>query len=65
MIGYLIYKQKYKEIIIYLPAFIILLVCIASPVNTYFRYALPNIFGMPLMIGIFLSLIKKEGVKNE
>ena len=65
MIGYLIYKQNYKEIIIYLPAFIILLVCIASPVNTYFRYALPNIFGMPLMIGIFLSLIKKEGVKNE
>jgi len=65
MIGYLIYKQKYKEIIIYLPAFIILLVCIASPVNTYFRYALPNIFGMPLMIGIFLSIIKKEGVRNE
>lgn len=65
MIGYLIYRKKYKEIIIYVPAIITLLVCIASPVNTYFRYALPNVFGMPLMIGIFLSLLRKEGVNNE
>lgn len=65
MTFYLIKEKKYKEIIIYMPALIVLLVCVASPVNTYFRYALPNIFGMPLMIGIFLSIIKKEGVNNE
>lgn len=56
--GYLLYKKKYKELIVLLPSFVLLLVCVASPVNTYFRYALPNIFGMPLLIGIFLSLSK-------
>ena len=36
---------------------IVFLVCLASPVNTYFRYAMPNIFVMPMMIGIFLRII--------
>lgn len=65
MTFYLITRKKHKELIIYTPALIVLLVCIASPVNTYFRYALPNIFAMPLMIGIFLNIIKKEGINNE
>ena len=57
MISYLIYKKKYKEIIPYTPMIIVFLVCLASPVNTYFRYAMPNIFVMPMMIGIFLRII--------
>lgn len=55
MFSYLIYRKKYKEMVYLLPGLILILVCIASPANTYFRYALPYIFGMPLMIGIFES----------
>lgn len=64
MLSYLIYKKKYKELIYLIPSLIVLLVCIASPVNTYFRYALPNIFTLPTMFGIFKNEVRKE-VKNE
>ncbi|MDD3241906.1 MAG: DUF6020 family protein, partial [Bacilli bacterium] len=58
MSAYLIYIKKYKEIAYLAPAIILILVCIASPVNAYFRYALPYIFGMPLMVSIFFDIIK-------
>lgn len=61
MFGYLFYKRKYKELIYLLPSFILVLVCIASPVNAYFRYALPYVFALMLNFGIFI----KEGVLNE
>lgn len=60
MISYLIYKRKYKYILCFIPMIIILLVCVASPVNTYFRYALPNIFTMPTAIAIFLYVIRQN-----
>ena len=47
---YLVYKKEYKKLVIYLPALISILVCIASPANTYFRYVLPYIFSMPIMV---------------
>lgn len=59
MLLYLIYNKKYKDMFYLLPSFLILLVCIASPANTYFRYALPNIFAMPLLISIFININKK------
>lgn len=55
MACYLIYQKKYKSLVVLLPSFVVLLVCVASPANTYFRYALPNIFAMPLLFGIFLK----------
>lgn len=55
MVCYLIYQKKYKSLVVLLPSFVVLLVCVASPANTYFRYALPNIFAMPLLFGIFLK----------
>ncbi|HHW68815.1 MAG TPA: hypothetical protein GX747_00545, partial [Tenericutes bacterium] len=55
MLTYMFYKKRCSDIIFLVPAFVLLLVCIASPVNTYFRYALPFIFGMPLMIALFLD----------
>ena len=60
MLSYLIYKKKYKELIYLIPSLIVLLVCVASPVNTYFRYALPNIFALPTMFGIFQKEVRKE-----
>ena len=61
MFSYLFYKKKYKELIYLTPSFVLILVCIASPVNTYFRYALPYVFSLMLNFGLFM----KEGVINE
>lgn len=55
LVGYIIYKKDYRKIVVYLPALITILVCVASPVNTYFRYAIPYIFGIPVMIGFVLE----------
>ncbi len=62
--AYMFYKKKYYGIIYLLPSYVALLVCMASPVNAYFRYAMPYVFAMPLTIGIFLDVIKGS-VKNE
>lgn len=61
MLVYLIYKKKYKSAIYLIPSYILILVCIASPVNAYFRYALPYVFALMLNLGIFI----KEGVIDE
>ena len=66
LIGYVIHKKEYKKIVLYLPAVISILVCVAGPVNTYFRYAMPYIFGLPVMISFILNINKKNrGVINE
>ena len=61
LVGYLIYRKRYRDIVVYLPALISILVCIASPANTYFRYALPFIFSLPLM---FSFVIDKSNRKS-
>jgi len=65
MISYLFYKKKYKEIIIFMPSIVLLLVCIASPVNVYFRYALPNVFAAPVIIGMFYDIIRRKEVRKK
>lgn len=65
MVGYLINIKRYKEITFLAPALILLLVCIASPVNAYFRYTLPFVFAMPLMIGIFIDINRSGDNKYE
>lgn len=56
--SFLIYRKKYKELIYLIPSILLIMVCFVSPANTYFRYALPNVFAMPVMYGIFKSMIK-------
>ncbi len=60
IICYLLYIKKYKEIVFILPSLVTVLVCLISPVNAYFRYSLPNIFAIPLIISIFLDIISKD-----
>ena len=55
MLSYLLYKKNCKSIIYILPSLILLLVCFVSPANTYFRYALPNIFLMPTLFSMFIK----------
>ena len=55
LFAYAIYKKLYKNILVLAPALILILVCVVGPANTYFRYALPFIFTMPFIIGVFLE----------
>ena len=55
MAAFLLYKKKYGSIIYLLPSFVLLLVCFASPVNGYFRYTMPFVFGLMLNFGLFLK----------
>ena len=57
---YLFTRKRSKELIYLLPSLISLLVCIASPANTYFRYVLPYVMSNPL---IFLLIINKNNTK--
>lgn len=56
----LLKEKKYKHLIIITPMISLFLVCLASPVNTYFRYAMPYIFALPIMFSIYLNIIKER-----
>lgn len=60
MLSYMIYRKEYKDIIYLIPSFILILVCFVSPANTYFRYALPNVFAMPVMLSMFSKIREKD-----
>ena len=64
---YFIYSKKYRYIIYIMPFVSIILICILSPANAAYRYAMPIIFAMPLTIAIFIDILKpnKEGNKIE
>lgn len=64
LLFYLIDRKKYRELFYLLPSCILTLVCFASPVNTYFRYALPNIFATPILLTIFNQIITKKSQKQ-
>lgn len=63
MIIFLIIKEKKEYLIILTPAISTILMCIASPANTYFRYVIPYVFAMPLLV-IFMIYIFKEDIKK-
>lgn len=62
---YLVYKKKYMGIIYLIPCYILILVCVASPVNAYFRYAMPYVFAMPVIISLFIDYIKGESYEKK
>ncbi len=64
MCAYLIERKKKKYIIALMPLLVSLLICVASPVTTYFRYAMPYVFIMPMLVIWFLYLLKGS-VKDE
>ncbi len=59
MLIYLIKEKLNKYIVVLLPALSLILVCVASPVNTYFRYALPYIVSLPAVALLLYSASKK------
>lgn len=54
--------KKRQFLIPLLPLYISVLICIASPANTYFRYAMPYIFTMPFIVSAF---VKEGSEENE
>lgn len=63
MVCYFIDRKMKKYIIVLSPLLISLLVCVASPVNTYFRYAMPYVFVMPALV-LLMFKVWKEGRKS-
>lgn len=55
-----IYLKKKEYLVTLSPLLISLLICIASPVNTYFRYTMPFVFLMPFMWSIFIDANQKR-----
>lgn len=57
---YYIERKKRKNLLFLMPCYLSFLVCLASPVNCYFRYAMPIIFSIPFLWTIFLKEIKNN-----
>ena len=57
---YSIFKKKKEYLIVLSPLLISLLICVASPVNTYFRYAMPFIFIMPFIFTLIITRLKNN-----
>lgn len=55
---YLFVNKKKKYLIPLLPLYATLLICVASPANTYFRYTMPYVFAMPFLVIMFIYIIK-------
>lgn len=56
--AYFIERKRYRYLLVLAPLYISVLICVASPVNTYFRYAMPYVFAIPMLIMLFLKTIK-------
>ncbi|HPF83756.1 MAG TPA: DUF6020 family protein, partial [Bacilli bacterium] len=61
----LLKRKQYKYLIYITPVISLVLVCFASPVNTYFRYAMPYVFALPIMLAIFKNIISEKSDNNE
>lgn len=58
--AYLIIFKKRQYLIVLMPLYASVLICIASPANTYFRYAMPYIFSNFVLIPLLLNSIAKN-----
>ncbi len=58
--AFYLWSKKKKYLILLIPYLMSILICFASPVNTYFRYAMPIIFSELLLIGIWQIIHKKS-----
>jgi hypothetical protein len=57
---WLIKNRKHDYFALLCPLLISMLICVASPANTYFRYAMPFVFTSLFTIGTWILLKKKK-----
>ena len=56
---FFILQSKKKGLLwLFVPAILVILVCVASPVNAYFRYELPVVFSMPYFFAVTVYAMK-------
>lgn len=60
LIGYQIYQKNYKNLLVYIPIFILWLTCIASPVFCEYRYAYPIFTTLPIYLSFNIKLNKNK-----
>ena len=60
IVCFLIQDKKRKYIIVLLPHLITIIFCLLSPVNNYFRYAMPYVFALPITTIFFLKNINDK-----
>lgn len=65
LVGYLIYRKNYENIVTLTPALVLILVCIVGPANTYFRYTLPFVFALPLMVACTFDKLNYRKLGDE
>lgn len=58
--GYLLFRKRYREITLFIPLAVNVLICMVSPVNTMLRYMLPVIICLPFLTGICLHEKEQE-----
>ena len=46
------YGRKQNYIIAFIPSILVLIGCVASPVNAYMRYMIPLVFSCPFLVGV-------------
>ena len=56
----LIIEKKKNLITLLIPALTLILVLIAGPVNTYFRYVFPIVLSLPLILGLIYKTLKNN-----
>lgn len=61
---FLIRCKKARLLALYVPAIITLLVCVASPVNAYFRYGLSVVFTVPFFFFTTLYALKEKDMQH-
>jgi hypothetical protein len=59
MVTMLLKRRRYKELVAFLPLLVLLLICIASPMNGNIRYALPLIFTLPLLVFFAFETVRE------
>lgn len=60
MLIILIKEKLNKYIIVLAPALSFILVCVASPANTYFRYVLPFVFSLPVTVAMLYTILNNN-----
>ena len=55
----IVHKMK-KYLVVLLPSLSLILVCMISPANTYFRYVLPCVFALPFIICVLYNELKNN-----
>lgn len=61
--AYLITGKKSRYLIVLMPLIASVLICVISPVNTYFRYTMPYVFLLPILTILMMKDLRSE--RNE